>query len=690
MANKNIIEANSNYNSEGFYSSLNTTLGRIEVGQVVNGWESPTLVGDSPVKKITPTIINIASIKSQLSAISSVDRQKSQDAFQYITSGRTWSAQEYLNYDIEQKNEEFEKGIFWLTRGGSLMNGGMFFGMSGAGDLYLGSLYGKISTTTSHEDPNTGAITVITNFSYLGSSYTIHGNDYIYFTQDWYRDTEGDGSIVPPADSPSEALDAVVINSGDYPIDFVYNDIDSHEESATGQTVYEPSLTIHVVGGAMDASHFAERYLTEYTDYTGLYNRYFENTLVRAKQYRTSDYRFVLRNFFIRPQLSDNQRWESGDDVWNPNPDDPGDGSGAGGAPGSASGGGYNPDALDGEDVGVPTLPVTDVARAKLCNVYNITEENLGGLTNWLWSSNFFDTIIKNFSSPMENIVMLGLVPYNQFQSTSSSVVVGNVTSEISANKLSKTMYELDCGTIDVAMPYNSFGSFEPYSKYQLYLPYIGIVDLPSDDVAIRKINGKMTYGQVRVIYHFDVFSGSCLAYVRTHSNGKWKTSGEYAGNILTTLPISQTNFLQVYQTLISARASIAQAGLNTVASVLNPTASVGSLAGTAGGVASSMADTVNSLIGIRPTYGRTGAMSGCHGMLGTRKPYLIKSLARIFDSALQRDNKGYVSRLGVSVGGQKGYLKARMDANRIGYIDGATEGELAEIKALLTSGIYI
>lgn len=686
----NIIEANSNYNDEGYYSSLNTTLGRILVGQVVNGWQSPNLVGDSPVKNVVPTIIDLASIKSKLSAISSSDRQKSHDAFQYFISGRTWSAQEYLNYDIEQKNEEFEKGIIWLTRGGSLMNSGMFFGMSGEGDLYLGSLYGKISTTTSSEDPATGSVTVTTNYSYLGSSYTIEGNDYIYFTQDWYREDDDGGSIIPPAQSPDEAVDAVVINSGDYPIDFVYNDILSHEESATEQTVYEPSDTIHVVGGAGNAGQFTSRYLTNYTDYTGLYNRYFEHTLDRAKQYRASDYRFTLRNFFERPPLSDNQRWESGSDVWNPNPDDPGDGSGAGGAPGSASGGGYNPDALDGEDVGVPTIPITDVARAKLCNVYNITEENLGALTNWLWSSNFFDSIIKNFSSPMENIVMLGLVPFNQFQSASSSVVVGNVTSEISANKLAKTMYELDCGTIDVSMPYNNFGSFEPYSKYQLYLPYVGIVDLSSDDVAIRKINGKMTYGQVRVIYHFDVFSGACLAYVRTHSNGKWKTSGEYAGNILTTLPISQTNFLQVYQTLISARASIAQAGLNTVASVMNPTASVGSLAGTAGGVATSMADTVNSLIGIRPTYGRTGSMSGCHGMLGTRKPYLIKSLARIFESDLQRLNKGYVSRLGVTVGGQSGYLKARMDANRIGYIDGATEGELAEIKQLLTSGIYI
>lgn len=687
-----IIEANANYNDEGYYTSINTTLGRINVGQIVRNWTNPTLTGESPIKPTTPTVINLQNIVNQLSAVSAEDRSASWNALDDIINGQTWNAEEYLNYDIQQVNDDFEKGIFWLTRGGTLQNGGTFIGMTGEGTAYLGMLYGKVQTTTTEEDPETGSITTRKSFTYRGSTLALtRGTEYLYFTQEWDRDITGSGAddwtLTPPSGTANAKR--VLVHYGNYPISFIYNDIEEHEDTSLG-TTYGLSEPIHVVGGAMNAGQFALRYNTNYTGFMGLSNPLFRNTWVRGPQYRSDDYSFNLPDFFNRPDLPDNQRWVSGNDVWNPNPDNPGSGSGAGGAPGSASGGGYNPDALDTDNVSIPTIPTTDVARAGLCGVYNITEASLRALTNWLWSSNFFDSILKNFNSPMENIIMLGVVPYNQFQGVNSNISVGNCTSEISALKLSKTMYELDCGTIDVIMPYNSFGSFEPYSKYQLYLPYIGVVDIPSNDVAVRIINGSPEYGKIHVAYHFDVFTGACMAYIETCTNREWNVTAQYTGNLLTTFPISQTNFLQVYQTLISARASIAQAGLNTVASVLNPTASVGSIAGSAGNLASSMGDTINNLIGIRPTYGRCGQASSAHGMLGVRKPYLIKTLARVFESNLQRDNKGYVSKLGVTIGNQTGYVKARMDANKVYYIDGATEGELAEIKQLLTSGIYI
>lgn len=686
-----VIEANANLNSEGYYTSLNTTLGRINVGQIVRNWTAPTLSGESPIKPTVPTIINLANIYDELIAVPSADRSASWTALTSFTSS-DYNNEEYLNYDIQQATEAFEKGIKWMTRGGSIMNGGWYIGMTGVDTLYIGFLYGKIRTTYTTEDPDTGSVTVHDYFNYSSSTLSLRFKDYLYFTQEWDREVTGSGAddwtLTAPQDTWNK--NRAIVHNGNYPIPFVYNDIEEHEDTGLG-TTYGLTQTIEVVGGAGNAGQFGSRYSTNYTTFMGLSNPLLRNTWVRGPQYRVyNDWYFNMPNFFAQPELQDNQRWVSGTDVWNPNPDNPGSGSGAGGAPGSASGGGYNPDALDTDRVTIPTIPNTDVARAGLCGVYNITESSLASLTNWLWSSNFFDSILKNFNSPMENIIMLGVVPFNQFQGTNANVAVGNCTSEISALKLSKTMYELDCGTIDVSMPYNSFGSFEPYSKYQLYLPYIGVVDIPSDDVALRVVDGAVEYGKIHVVYHFDVFTGACMAYIETCTNRHWNITAQYTGNLLTTFPISQTNFLQVYQTLISARASIAQAGLNTVASVLNPTASVGSIAGSAGGVASSMGDTINNLIGIRPTYGRCGQASSAHGMLGVRKPYLIKTLGRVFESDLQRDNKGYVSKLGVTIGNQTGYVKARMDANKVYYVDGATEGELAEIKQLLTSGIYI
>lgn len=682
MANQ--IQSNFSFNGD-YYTKFNTNYGTLTIGQVVQNWQNPNLTGESPVTRDVPTILDLASIRNKLSTVSSADRTASWQALDHFNN-LTTNSEELLNYEIEQNEEAFNKGITWLTKGGSLWDSGIFIGMTGESTLYLGMIYGKVETTTESVNPVTGKTEKTISYQLYYSTLALtHGTDYMYFCQAWDRSTENQGSITPPASTWQK--NRMLIHTGAYPIVFNYSEIE--ETTTTSGTTYGLSAEHRTIPGAVSSGQFYSLYLTDYTDYTGLTFNFLESSWVRGLQYRADGYSFNVPDFCNRPTLNDNQRWVSGTDVWTPSEDGV-PGSGPGGAPGSASGGGYNPDALDTDEVGVPSLPNTDVARSGLCGVYNLTETDLRSLTNWLWSSNFFDSIIKNFSSPMENIVMLGTVPYSSFIGTNSAISIGNVTSSITALKLDRTTYELDCGTIDVSMPYNSFGSFEPFCRYQLYLPYIGVVDLPSDDVAIRHIGGAWEYGKVNVIYHFDVFTGACVAYVRTCTNHHWNILAQYSGNLLTTMPISQTNYLQVYQTLIRAQASVAQMGLNTVATLANPVGSVGSMAGGASGIIGQGADTINSLIGIRPTYGRCGSASSAHGMLSIKKPYLIKSLARVFEPDLQRDNKGYISNLDIIIGQHTGYLKCKVDSTRLSYIKGATEYELNRIKTLLGQGIYI
>lgn len=674
------LESWANYNSEGYYTSFNSSIGTITIGQVVKDWRAPNITGLSPVKRIVPTVLDATSITNFCMSKPQEDRAKITqvlDTFQFST----WAHEEELNYYISTVEETFNNSVYWLSKGGSLMDGGAYIACNELGTLFIGTLFGKVETTTPIEDPITGYISYQITYSYSANILSLGSAQFIYFSQQWARDVDSTPMTIHSPSSPH-----ILVSWGSYPIEFWSG---TATESGTGQgTVEWEEHRLPV--GALTREAFSENYLNNYTDFTGAPLNVSVATFARVPQYRANPHSFIYGYLANRPPLGDNQRWVSGTDIWTPSDDTPGSGSGSGGAPGSPSGGGYNPEALDTDEVGVPALPNTDVARAKLCGVYNLGENDLTSLTNWLWSSNFFDSILKNFSSPMENIIMFGTVPFSNFQGTNSAITVGNVTSEVTALKLSRTTYELDCGTIDVSMPYNSFGSFEPFCRYQLYLPYIGVVDLPSDDIAFRNIDGSIEYGRVNVIYHFDVFTGACVAYVRTCTNRHWNILSQYSGNLLTTMPISQTNYLQVYQTLIRAQASVAQMGLNTVASLANPVSSVSSIAGGASGIIGQGADTVNQLIGIRPTYGRCGSASSAHGMLSIKKPYLIKSLARFFEPELQRDNKGYISKLDVTIGKQNGFIRCQPNSTKFYYIKGATEGELAEIKTLLGQGIYI
>lgn len=683
-----VLESWANINSEGYYSSFNSSLGKINIGQVVQNWRSPDITGLSPVKRIVPTVLDATAITNYCLSKPQADRAVVDQVRSELGNG-VWAHEEELNYYISTVEETFNKSVYWLTAGGSLMDSGVYIACTESNDLYIGILYGKVETTTEMSDPITGETWDSITYSYRANTLTLGSAQFIYFTQHWWRDT----STTPPTmNAPGSGtiytdLNTIWVCWGAYPIPF-WSGTAVEDTSGASTTVNWEEHRLPV--GAVTASQFTENYLNNYTDFTGVAINVSVATYARVPQYRSDPHTFGFGNLAGRPQLPDNERWVSGDDIWTPTPDEDSPGSGPGGAPGTPGGGGYNPDALNTDEVGIPALPNTDVARAGLCGVYNLSENDLSSLTDWLWSDNFFDSILKNFSSPMENIILLGTVPFSNFQGTNSTITVGNVDSEISALRLSRTTYELDCGTIDVSMPYESYGSYEPFCKYQLYLPYIGVVDLPSDDVAFVGSGSNIEYGRVNVVYHFDVFTGACVAYVRTCTNHKWNVLSQYSGNLLTTMPISQTNYLQVYQTLIRAQASVAQMGLNTVASLANPVSSVSSIAGGASGVIGQGADTINQLIGIRPTYGRCGSASSAHGMLSIKRPYLIKSLARIFEPELQKDTKGYVAKLDVTIGSQSGYIRCTPNSTKFYYIKGATEGELAEIKTLLGQGIYI
>lgn len=676
------VESWANVSSEGYFTSFNSALGKLIIGQGVDGWRSPDLNGVSPVKKSVPTIIDTTPIITWCSNIPAEDRTLV-DTVRDTLFYSSWTKEEYLNFYLDENQEVFNRSVYWLSIGGSLWDGGVYLAVNASGAFYIGVLFGKYARTIREADPVTGEITVTTTYHYSAQTLTLSTCEYLYFSQYWQRVVDGDNTQLLPPISGNQ-YKTIICHWGNYPIPF-----------KSGHTTESPEGSGHYIFtetdvpfGALSKDAFNTMYLTNYTDYNGIAVNTSQGSFARGLQDRANGHRFGFGYLADRPDLATNERWTSGNAIWNPTPDDDGDGSGSGGAPGSASGGGYNPNALKSDEVGIPALPSKDVASSKVCGVYHLTDTALDSLTNWLWSSNFFDSILKNFSSPMENIVSLGLVPYSSFYGVSSSIVIGNVVSEISAIRLSRTMYELDCGTIDVEVPYESFGSFEPFSTYSLYLPYIGVVDLPSDDIAPRKINGKLEYGQVNVVYHFDVFSGACLCYVRTCTNHQWNVLSTYSGNLLTSIPISQTNFLQVYQTLISTRANISSMGANAVSTFMSP--GVSGMVSGAGNLANQFADTVNQAIGIRPSYSRTGTLSNVHGQLGIRTPFLIKTTGRLMATDMQRNTQGYVSNLPITMRDQKGFVKCRMSSNRLEGFAQATDNELAELKSIMSSGIYI
>lgn len=331
---------------------------------------------------------------------------------------------------------------------------------------------------------------------------------------------------------------------------------------------------------------------------------------------------------------------------------------------GEAGGGGmYNrPD----EEIPVPALPSISVCDTGFISLYVMTTAEMQQLGNYLWSNSFYSNIIKNFQDPFNNIVSLQMVPFTP-TGTSGHVKIGNVDTGVTGDKLSTSFFEVYCGVKYTQEYFKTFADYAPYTKVHIYLPYCGIFELNPDDIFSKDGGG------IKVTYHIDVFSGSCIAYVECNSGGKWHVLQQHAGNISAQFPITGANFASVYIGAINAIGSVAGG------------AATGGAMGVLGGGISGM----NSIMNAKPEFQRSGGVTSVSGIMGIQYPYLIYSTPQYIVAENFRDVKGHVSNLKCTVSSCSGFLQASADNSELSGI-GCTAYELDLIRNLLAEGIYI
>ena len=337
-------------------------------------------------------------------------------------------------------------------------------------------------------------------------------------------------------------------------------------------------------------------------------------------------------------------------------------------APGGHSGGGGGTGKFSrtGDTIGehnVPTLSATD---AGFITLFAPTAREMKALASYLWSDLFsIDTFKKIFANPMDAILGLSIVPVAVPTSGSASIKVGNISTGVSMTKASTQYVKLSCGSLEVEEYWGAYLDYSPYTKCEIYLPYIGVHELSVDDVM-----GKT----VKVVYYIDILSGACTAEIYSNSTCLYSFVGQCSASI----PITGNDWTNVINGVMQIGASIgsmvASGGLTAPIS--------------AGGVASglkSVASASSTVTSSKPSVERSGSMSGAGGMLGQQTPYLIITWPRECIPADQNKYIGYPSYVTVNLGEIVGFNI--VDSIHLENIP-ATSAELDEIESLLMNGV--
>lgn len=327
----------------------------------------------------------------------------------------------------------------------------------------------------------------------------------------------------------------------------------------------------------------------------------------------------------------------------------------------STTGGGEGTFDGTSELAGIPPLPTISATDTGFITLFHPTLTQLQNLANYMWSDSLFDidTWKKLFADPMDAILGLSVVPISIPSGGQAPVSVGNIQTDITMDVAGAQYIELDCGTLNIQEYWEGYLDYDPYTKIQIYLPYIGIHPIKADDIM-----GK----SVKLVYHVDILSGACVAYLECNGSVLYSFLGQCSASI----PITGNDWT------------------NVINGVINAAASIGSMVATGGmsaptAIPSLAASVVN---GLKPEVERSGNISSAGGILAKQTPYLIVTRPRQCLPSAQNTFTGYPSYITVTLGKVKGYTE--VDTVHLNGIGQATESELTEIENLLKSGVIL
>lgn len=330
---------------------------------------------------------------------------------------------------------------------------------------------------------------------------------------------------------------------------------------------------------------------------------------------------------------------------------------------GESTPGGQNGNFDDSSDnINIPTLPTTTASSCGMVKMYEMSLAQTQALAGYLWSgaSEFYENLTKMFIDPMDSIVSLSLAPIKPSVGGSTTIEICKYAIEnVTGYPLTSQYASLNCGTIKIEPYWGNALDYAPYTKASIYLPFIGTQELNIDDVMNRTVG---------VTYNIDLLSGACACMITCDGSIMYN----FSGNVISQIPVSGKNALEMYKSVISA--------------VTNTALAVGT---GAGGVALA-GDVVSnglSVMGSKMTVQRGGTISATNGVLGVKFPYITILRANQSLPADFHSFKGYPSNISGKVSSFSGYTEVEYV-----HVTGinATENELEMIEQILKEGFII
>jgi len=344
--------------------------------------------------------------------------------------------------------------------------------------------------------------------------------------------------------------------------------------------------------------------------------------------------------------------------------------------PDSEEDGGWGDFNDETENIELPDVPSISALSAGFVNMYNPSPAQLQVLVNALWSNDISQVFWKMFTDPMESLVSLQIFPVApEVTPASVNIVMGNVTLQDQsttpitfalAPALTNQYKIIDCGSLQMNEYWGSALDYSPYTKAEIFLPYIGVKEIDINDVMAATLH---------LQYIVDFLTGTCTAQLECVKAQHIDFSAplyHWQGNMAMAVPASASDMSQLITSIAS---TLVSAGLTV--------ATGGSGAAIASGIAGGALNMANA----HPRIEKGGTVAMTAGALDNQTPFIILTRPIQSKPAGFENYKGWPSNITAELGSLSGYTEVEYVHVEVA---GATDEERNEIERLLKEGVII
>ena len=334
--------------------------------------------------------------------------------------------------------------------------------------------------------------------------------------------------------------------------------------------------------------------------------------------------------------------------------------------------------ALPGDEtIGMPSEPTLTPIDAGLFSLYSPTVTQMRNLADFLWTDfggtgttveqvleEVVEALKRSVSNPLNSMLGLSIIASQGLSKGSdSSVHVGFWNTGVSMTRLTKQYFSVDCGSLSFSpVCGNTFLDYAPYSKFMIYLPYVGMRLLDANDVVGHTISVK---------YRGDCVSGALVCYVIRDGT----VIQEHTGNCALNIPLTADSWAETISAVGQLISGTVSGGVSGVAD------------GAAAGALRGAASIATNPSAFSPQVSHTGAVSGAAGHLGSQKPFILREAVRFHSTGNFNSIIGYPSYYYRQLGDCLGFtqcLEVHLSHTP------CTGEELKEIEDLLKKGVII